>query len=70
MKELKPLLKPSIYEKFVEIYSAIKEYKQSVSPYGKNADDYKQYTTDYEIKITREMANFKSYIDDYEELLK
>lgn len=70
MKRLKPILKPSIYEKFADLYSAITEYKQGVSPYGKNANDYKKYTTDYEIKITREISKFKSYIGDYEDLLE
>jgi hypothetical protein len=70
MKKTKEIIKPSAYEKFANLYSSIAEYKQGVSPYGKNSSNYNKYSIESKIKMTREMTIFSTFIGNYEDLLK
>jgi len=73
LDNLKPIVKTEVYDKFVDVYSALEAYKEGVQPYGKSALEYRRCKNDSEIKISGEIASFKSHInvdDDYSEYLK
>jgi len=62
MSALKKLIDDKTYDHFVDMYASTREYKEAVSPYGKNSMQYNNDVSGANTMIHNAIARFKSYI--------